>query len=122
MRLTFRFQLAMAALVIIGSLGLKMTPAQAQAPHEVEIVAQRFQFTPSEITLKKGEPVVLKLTSKDVTHGLKLDVFNQTMKAEKGKTSQVTITPAKAGDFTAQCAVFCGAGHGSMKLTIHVTE
>ncbi len=54
MRLTFRFQLVMAALVIIGSLGLKMTPVQAQAPREVDIVAQRFQFTPSEITLKKG--------------------------------------------------------------------
>jgi cytochrome c oxidase subunit 2 len=122
MRLTFRFQLVMAALVIIGSLGLKMTPVQAQSPREVDIVAQRFQFTPSEITLKKGEPVVLKLTSKDVTHGLKLTDFNQTIKAEKGKTNQVTFTPDKAGDFTAQCAVFCGAGHGSMKLTIHVTE
>jgi cytochrome c oxidase subunit II len=122
MRLTFRFQLVMAALVIIGSLGLKMTPVQAQSPHEVDVVAQRFQFTPSEITLKKGEPVVLKLTSKDVTHGLKLTDFNQTIKAEKGKTNQVSFTPDKAGDFTAQCAVFCGAGHGSMKLIIHVTE
>jgi cytochrome c oxidase subunit II len=122
MRLTFRFHLVMAALVTIGSLSLKMTPAQAQAPHQVEIVAQRFQFTPSEITLKKGEPVVLVLTSKDVTHGLKLDAFNQTMKAEKGKSSKVSFTPDKAGDFVAQCAVFCGAGHGSMKLTIHVTE
>jgi cytochrome c oxidase subunit 2 len=122
MRLTFRFQLVMAALVIIGSLGLKMTPAQAQSPQKVEIVAQRFQFTPSEITLKKGEPVVLVLTSKDVTHGLKLDAFNQTLKAEKGKSSQVTVTPDATGDFVAQCAVFCGAGHGSMKLTIHVTE
>jgi cytochrome c oxidase subunit II len=91
-------------------------------PHRIEIVAKRFDFTPSEITIKKGEPVILALTSKDVQHGLKLDAFNQVVKANKGQTSQVQFTPTETGTFVAQCAVFCGAGHGSMKLTIHVTE
>jgi cytochrome c oxidase subunit II len=99
----------------------RFSPAQ-QTPHKVEIVAHRFEFEPSEITLKKGEPVILVLTSKDVTHGLKLDAFNQVVKANKGQSSQVEFTPNEVGTFTAQCAVFCGAGHGSMKLTIHVTE
>jgi cytochrome c oxidase subunit 2 len=85
-------------------------------------VAQRFHFTPSEITLKKGEPVMLVLTSKDVPHGLKLDAFNKVVIAKKGQTSQVEITPDQVGTFVAQCAVFCGSGHGSMKLTVHVTE
>ena len=88
----------------------------------IEIVAQRFQFTPGEITLKKGEPVVLVLTSKDVTHGLKLDAFHQIVKADKGKSSEAAFTPLETGDFVAQCAVFCGADHGSMKLVVHVTE
>jgi cytochrome c oxidase subunit 2 len=92
------------------------------SPHRIEIVAKRFEFSPSEITLKKGQPVILALTSKDVQHGLKLDEFNQVVKANKGQTSQVEFTPTETGTFTAQCAVFCGAGHGSMKLIVHVTE
>ena len=83
---------------------------------------QALEFTPSEITLKKGETVILVLTSKDVEHGLKLEEFNQVVTVKKGESSQVEVTPAEAGTFFAQCAVFCGAGHGSMKLTIHVTE
>jgi cytochrome c oxidase subunit 2 len=91
-------------------------------PHRIEIVAHRFEFSPAEITIKKGEPVILALTSKDVQHGLKLEEFNQVVKANKGQTSEVEFTPAEAGTFVAQCAVFCGAGHGSMKLIVHVTE
>jgi cytochrome c oxidase subunit 2 len=91
-------------------------------PQRIEIVAKRFEFSPSEITLKKGQPVILALTSKDVQHGLKLDAFNQVVKANKGQTSEVKFTPTEVGTFTAQCAVFCGAGHGSMKLIVHVTE
>jgi cytochrome c oxidase subunit II len=91
-------------------------------PHRIEIVAKRFEFSPAEITLKKGQPVILALTSKDVQHGLKLDAFNQVVKANKGQTSEVQFTPTETGTFTAQCAVFCGAGHGSMKLIVHVTE
>src|ERR1700719_1304220 len=98
-----------------------MSRAQ-EAPRRVEIVAKRFEFSPGGITLKKGEPVILVLTSKDVQHGLKLDAFNQVVIAKKGASSQVQFTPAEAGTFVAQCASFCGAGHGSMKLTVHVTE
>ena len=99
----------------------RLSHAQDQ-PRRIEIVAKRFDFTPSEITLKKGEPVILALTSKDVQHGLKLDEFNQVVKANKGQTSEVKFTPTETGTFVAQCAVFCGAGHGSMKLIVHVTE
>ena len=98
-----------------------LSHAQDQ-PHRIEIVAKRFDFTPAEITLKKGEPVILSLTSKDVQHGLKLEEFNQVVKAKKGESNQVEFTPDQAGTFTAQCASFCGSGHGSMKLTVHVTE
>ncbi len=35
----------------------------------IEITAKKFEFTPSEITLKKGEPVILRLTSADRVHG-----------------------------------------------------
>jgi cytochrome c oxidase subunit 2 len=40
---------------------------------------------------------------------------------KKDSTSEVTFTPQKEGTYTGTCAHFCGRGHGSMKLTIHVT-
>ena len=121
MKLKLTFPILMVAL--IGTIACARLMSHAQAtPQRVEVVAKRFEFTPSEITLKKGEPVILVLTSKDVQHGLKLDAFNQVVIAKKGESSQVEFTPNEAGTFVAQCASFCGAGHGSMKLTVHVTE
>jgi cytochrome c oxidase subunit II len=121
MKLKLTLPILMAPLIATIACARLMSHAQA-TPQRVEVVAKRFEFTPSEITLKKGEPVILVLTSKDVQHGLKLDAFNQVVIAKKGESSQVEFTPSEAGTFVAQCASFCGAGHGSMKLTVHVTE
>jgi cytochrome c oxidase subunit 2 len=92
------------------------------APQRIEIQAKRYSFAPGEITLKKGVPVVLVLTSTDVDHGIKFKELNVLVKAKKGQTSEVTFTPDRVGTFIGQCSVFCGSGHGSMKLTLHVTE
>lgn len=96
--------------------------AAQQSTRHVEIVARRFNFTPGDITLKQGVPVTLVLTSKDVDHGLKFKELNVTVTAKKGESKEVTFTPDKTGTFTGQCSVFCGSGHGSMKMTLHVTE
>jgi cytochrome c oxidase subunit 2 len=95
--------------------------AQA-APHRIQIVAERFDFSPGEVTVKKGVPVTLVLTSKDVPHGVKFKDFNVVLDVKKGETKEITFTPNKAGTFVGQCSVFCGSGHGAMKLTLHVTE
>ena len=121
MKLKLTFPILMVALIATIAGTRLMSHAQEQ-PRHIDIVAQRFYFTPSEITLKKGQPVILALTSKDVQHGLKLDAFNQVLIAKKGASNQVEFTPTEVGTFIAQCASFCGAGHGSMKLTVHVTE
>lgn len=97
--------------------------AHAQGtPQRIEITAQRFNYAPNEITLKKDVPVVLVLTSKDVNHGLKFKELNLDIKINKHSTIEVPFTPTTVGTFVGQCSVFCGAGHGSMKMTFHVTE
>jgi cytochrome c oxidase subunit 2 len=121
MKLNLTSRILIVALFATISCARLMSHAQ-EPPRRVEVVAKRFDFSPSEITLKKGEPVILVLTSKDVQHGLKLDAFNQVVIAKKGESSQVEFTPGEAGTFVAQCASFCGSGHGSMKLTVHVAE
>ena len=106
----------------IGSLALSGFAPASDAPRRIEVSVKKFAYTPGEITLKKGEPVVLVLTTEDVAHGLKFKELGLDSKFNKGKPAELAFTPDKAGDFVGHCSVFCGSGHGSMTLTLHVTE
>ena len=78
-------------------------------PQVIEIHAKRFSFTPAEITITKGEPVTLALSSDDVT-------------ITKGKITRVDVTPQQAGTFKGQCGHFCGVGHASMVFSVQVKD
>ena len=93
-----------------------------QSPRTISITAQRFSFTPNEITLKKGEPVTLAIQSTDVTHGLVVKDLGIRTEVKKGQYEEIKFTPEIVGTFQGKCAHFCGKGHGSMILTVHVTE
>lgn len=114
--------LVMLAGLLLGILLTNRPTAAQGTPRQIDITAHRFSFNPAEITLKKGEPVVLVFKSEDTTHGLKLPELNIHIKIKKGKPTEVPLTPYKTGDFVGHCAVFCGSGHGSMELTVHVVE
>jgi len=92
----------------------------AARPPVVAITAKRFGFTPDQITVKKGEPVTLRLSTEDVTHGFFQKALKIDTVIEPGKTTEVTFTPQAAGTYTTICDHFCGAGHGNMKMTIVV--
>lgn len=121
MKLKFALIAVFTAMLIAAVVTVAPAPAQA-APRRIEITASRFKFEPAEITLKKGEPVVIVLKSADVAHGLRFHDFGFNIKAGKGQTSELPFTATKTGDFVGQCSVFCGSGHGKMKLALHVVE
>lgn len=106
----------MAAFVSVG-----FVTAQNN-PRTIEVTARRFAYEPAEITVKKGEPVVLVIKSVDVAHGLRFRDLNLDAKVGKGGTAELRFTPEKTGDFVGHCSVFCGSGHGSMTLTLHVVD
>jgi|SRR5271169_3791559 len=106
----------------VGSLALSGFSPAPDAPRRIDVSVKKFGYTPAEITVKKGEPVVLVLTTEDVAHGLKFKELNLNTKIEKNKPAELAFTPDKVGDFVGHCSVFCGSGHGSMTLTLHVTE
>jgi cytochrome c oxidase subunit 2 len=110
--------LSAAALFLAVVPGL---PAQSP-PGVIEIHARRFQFTPAEITIKKGETVTLELTSDDVPHSLLIEGLGVNQAIFRGRVSRVSITPTKAGNYPGRCGRFCGSGHGSMRFMVHVTE
>jgi cytochrome c oxidase subunit 2 len=104
--------LALAASVVL-------VPARSQE-RVVRIVAKKFEYNPAEITLQKGLPVVLELTSEDVTMGFLATEFNVDVEIVPGKAVQVRLLPEKAGTFDFSCNVFCGEGHEDMGGKIHV--
>ena len=108
-----------------GCRGLPSSKSNVRAqesPRRIEIVAKQFAFEPSEITVKKGQPVILVIKSADVAHGLRFRELNLNVKVDKGGTAELPFTPDKTGDFVGHCSVFCGSGHGEMALTMHVVN
>lgn len=107
-------------LLFVGAMAASFHAKAKDDPRVVAISAKRFEFSPSQITLKKGEPVTLRLTSEDVKHGFFSKALQLDAELVPGKTTEVTITPQAAGTFTTICDTFCGSGHGNMKMTITV--
>lgn len=109
-------------MLIAGITVLSGPIVRAEEPKRIEITAKRFAYEPGEITLKKGQPVVLVIKSMDVDHGFRVRELNVDVKIPAGGPKEVQLTPQKTGDFVAHCSVFCGPGHGSMALKLHVVQ
>jgi cytochrome c oxidase subunit II len=89
----------------------------------VEISAERFSFNPSEIRVKAGTPLEIRLSSEDTIHGFHIlgsDINVELPKRGRGVTS-VMFQPA-AGRYTFECSRLCGAGHSFMRGVIIATE
>jgi len=113
-----------AAIAVLGAASL-VTYAVAQAAPRakvIKIVSKRFDYAPSHLTLKKGVPVVLELTTRDVFMGFNLPDFNVRADIVPEKVTRVTFVPDKTGTFTFLCDVFCGTGHEQMQGTITVVD
>ena len=85
------------------------TSARAQtSPVEIKVEARRFEFTPKTITVRRGEPVRLLVTSADTDHGFAIKEFNINEEIAAGTTRTVEFTPDRAGRFRFYCSVYCG--------------
>ncbi len=109
-----------ASSAAVITLALAFAAPRAAEPRVVEIVARRFQFTPSTVTLRHGEPAVLRLRSEDVTHGFFSRPLGIDATIQPGKVTDVPVTPREPGRYPIICDHFCGAGHGNMKLLLVV--
>jgi cytochrome c oxidase subunit II len=94
---------------------------RAQTPEKiVRITARRFAYLPGEVTLRRGEPVTIELTSADVVMGFNAPDFNVRADIIPGQVSRVRVTPEKTGTFVFLCDIFCGDGHEGMAGKLHV--
>jgi len=100
----------------------RLEAADGEGANFIDINAKRFEYTPQEITLKKGVPIVLRLKSEDRTHGFNIPAMNLRSDITPGKVTELKLTPQKAGEFDFFCDIFCGSGHEGMSGKIIVTE
>src|SRR5208282_2113480 len=111
-----------AALVMAGAFGAAVHGAPAGNERVVEIAVKKFEYIPSEITLKKGETVRLELTSLDRLHGFDLPDLGVRVDVKPDETVTVHVTPTKTGQFVFHCDIFCGDGHEDLQGVITVTD
>jgi cytochrome c oxidase subunit 2 len=113
---------SVAALLALGIFFAHVDARAAPQAKVIKIVAKRFAYTPGNITVKKGQLVVLELTSSDVVMGLNLPDFNVRGDMIPDKLTRVQFIADKTGTFTFVCDIFCGSGHEEMQGTITVVE
>ena len=110
---------------VAGALGLAGYGAGAFAQAEeqrIKMTVKRFEYSQSEIHVKKGIPVVVEIVSLDVPHGFSVPDFK--VRAEvvmPGKPTLIRFTPDKTGEFLFLCDVFCGSGHETLEGSLFVT-
>lgn len=86
----------------------------SKQPVRIKVVAKKYQFQPAEIRLKKGEEVVLEVTSTDVQHGFHVPALGISEPIQKGKVAEIRFTPEARGEYRVECDILCGAGHDDM--------
>jgi cytochrome c oxidase subunit 2 len=124
MTLSGVFRVAGGGLAVVAGLLATASPRAGaeESPRVIVITAKRFEFSPKEVSIKKGETVKLQIKSEDVTHGLFVRPLGIDTEIVPGRVTELTLTPETAGTYRAICDHFCGAGHGGMKMTIVVGE
>ena len=120
-----RVRSAIFAVVVIGVLGLAgyflksafVRPAPApMAGNVIEVEASMSGFDKTEIHVKVGQPVTIRLTSLDNSHHTDgggqhqwaVDELGVDIIAQPLNSNYATFTPEKAGAYTFYCDICCG--------------
>jgi hypothetical protein len=122
------------AMAVAVPLSIHLFPHETRT-HNIQLKAKKFGYSPPRIVVNKGDTLVLKPTSLDVTHGFLLDGYpieflikqqgiaylKYTWEDDDGKVntdwdkvSQVEFVAEKSGKFTFRCTQTCGNLHPFM--------
>ena len=114
----------MARVVTPGALVLLALTgnAVAQERQVVQIVAERFTFTPSRIEVPVGTTVEIHIRSEDTNHGFHIVGGRNVIIPKRRLGEAVVVFEAdEPGTYRFECSKLCGAGHNFMKGEIIVT-
>jgi heme/copper-type cytochrome/quinol oxidase subunit 2 len=128
----FVFSMASASLLRPGS-----ALAQDQTIQVVEVIAKKFEYSPSPAHVKAGTKVQLKITALDHDHGFKIAAVpdgsepksepglffsspQDCWQLKKGETTTIEFVARVPGTYTFKCCHTCGLGHRGMKSQLVV--
>jgi cytochrome c oxidase subunit II len=97
-------------------------PADTTGTRVVSVTAERFAFTPAEVTVPPGTEIEFRLKSEDTSHGFR--ILGQSVEVTIPKRGRgdatVRFIPPGPGTYIFECSRMCGAGHSFMRGTITV--
>lgn len=112
---------ALVVLCLVGIPAAALAYESARRAQAITIELSQWQYSPSEIRLKKGQEVRLRLFAKDVVHGFQIANLAD-VTVQPGKVKELIIRAEEPGIYRFRCSMFCGLGHGAMSGQIVVEE
>ncbi len=111
-----------------GYINLRSVPVDA---YEIDVTAQKWGWTfqhPSgaieteTLTIPKGRPVRLMMTSQDVLHSLFIPAFRVKQDVVPGRYTYLWFEASATGRYDLFCTEYCGTGHATMGAVVEVYE
>jgi len=123
--ITFALVFFLAVLALAGAEPARPKESNGEKGHTVQkinVVAERFNFTPSQIKVKEGVLLEISLTSEDTFHGFRMPSanINRTIPARGRGSVRVMFDAKQKGSYPFECSRPCGAGHTMMRGVIVV--
>jgi heme/copper-type cytochrome/quinol oxidase subunit 2 len=111
--------------------------AQDQNAQVIELVAKKYEYSPSPIHIQVGKRVQLRITAADHDHGFKIATVpdgsdpsgkpglifaspQDCVQLKKGETTTIEFVAQTPGTYPFRCCHTCGLGHRGMKSQLVV--
>jgi len=134
----FRMLAVLAALILFAPAAWPQDDEKPPKPFAnppqttIVVTAAEFQFNPPRIHIKAGQYVMLQVTAKDKTHGIRINPFpdgspsgtapgleflygEDCYKLKKGEMARIELIGHTPGTYMFSCCKQCGSGHKRMK-------
>lgn len=110
--------IALGVVAVLGLLGFLLSQRGEISEKNVLVInmtSKQWEYDPSEIRVKEGQQILLRIKSTDVPHGFVIEEYRVNVFLTPGEVVEVKFTANKAGEYIYFCNVFCGTGHPNHK-------
>jgi cytochrome c oxidase subunit II len=112
LKLTY-FALLCAALLLVSCLKRDAKPAT-----HIAISMRKFAIEPAVIRIRRGEKVVLDVSTTDVQHGFEVAQLGINEPIQPGRPAEIALDTSKKGEYKVDCSIICGPGHANMSARL----
>jgi cytochrome c oxidase subunit 2 len=110
--------IALGVIAVLGFVGFLLSQRGEISEKNVLVInmtSKQWEYDPSEIRVKEGQQILLRIKSTDVPHGFVIEEYRINAFLTPGEVVEVKFIANKAGEYIYFCNVFCGTGHPNHK-------